>query len=80
MVLGKEANLNEDSLRQRFIGESVLAVELVQMCGWSRPAIRGYDAPIDDWGEGKSSDVPDVIEPRDVKVLDEALFVGVVAV
>ena len=57
-----------------------MAVELVQMCGWSRPAIRGYDAPIDDWGEGKSSDVPDVIEPRDVKVLDEALFVGVVAV
>lgn len=50
------------------------------MCGWSRPAIRGYNAPIDDWGEGKSSDVPDVIEPRDVKVLDEALFVGVVAV
>lgn len=57
-----------------------MAVELVQLCGWSRPAICGYDAPIDDWGEGKCSDVPDVIEPRDVKVLDEALFVGVVAV
>lgn len=80
MVLGKEANLNEDSLRQRFIGESVLAVELVQMCRRSRPAIRGYDAPIDDWGEGKSSDVPDVIEPRDMKVLNEGLFVCVVAV
>ena len=80
MVLGKEANLNEDSLRQRFIGESVLAVELVQMCGWSRPAIRGYDAPIDDWGEGKSSDVPNAVEPRDVEVFDEGLFVCVVAV
>lgn len=80
MVLGKEANLNDDSLRQRFIGESVLAVELVQMRRRSRPAIRGYDAPIDDWGEGKSSDVPDVIEPRDMKVLNEGHFVCVVAV
>lgn len=50
------------------------------MCGWSRPAIRGYDAPIDDWGEGKCSDVPDVIEPRDVEVFDEGLLVCVVAV
>jgi len=80
MILGKEANLNEDSLRQRFIGESVLAVELVQMCRRSRPAIRGYDAPIDDWGEGKCPDVPDVIKPRNVKVLDEGLFVRVIAV
>lgn len=80
MVLGEEANLDEDSLRQRLIGESVLVVQLVQLCRRGRSAIRGNDAPVDDGSEGKRSDVPDVIEPRDVKVFDEALFVGVVAV
>ncbi len=50
------------------------------MRGWSGPAICGDNAPIDDWGEGKCSDVPDVIEPRDVEIFDAGLFVCVVAV
>ena len=50
------------------------------MRGRRRPAIGGNNAVVDDWGEGKCPDMPDVIEPRDVKVLDEGLFVRVIAV
>lgn len=45
-----------------------------------RPAIGGNNAVVDDWGEGKCPDMPDVIKPRNVKVLDEGLFVRVIAV
>ena len=45
-----------------------------------RPAIGGNNAVVDDRGEGKCPDMPDVIKPRDVKVLDEGLFVRVIAV
>ena len=55
-------------------------VQLVQMRGWRRPAIGGNNAVVDDWGEGKCPDMPDVIKPRNVKVLDEGLFVRVIAV
>lgn len=55
-------------------------VQLVQLCGRRRPAIGGNNAVVDDWGEGKSPDMPDVIKPRNVKVLDEGLFVRVIAV
>ena len=50
------------------------------MRGWRRPAIGGNNAVVDDWGEAKSPDMPDVIKPRNVKVLDEGLFVRVIAV
>ena len=55
-------------------------VQLVQMRGRRRPAIGGNNAVVDDWGEGKCPDMPDVIKPRNVKVLDEGLFVRVIAV
>ena len=50
------------------------------MRGRRRPAIGGNNAVVDDWGEGKCPDMPDVIKPRNVKVLDEGLFVRVIAV
>lgn len=50
------------------------------MCGRRRAAIGGNNAVVDDWGEGKCPDMPDVIKPRNMKVLDEGLFVRVIAV